>query len=403
MEISEEEELETGPSKPMQPRTAAYPYETTPPLASCYVDIRLGSEAHLRPMTGIFFPAGYKAKAEVDIVIYFHGHRIERRNVKESIVSYWNKAYTPYFPLREVLNESGKNVILVAPTLGPRSQPGWLGSKGGLDRYVNQVLAAITAHGPHKGTKVSVGNIVLAAHSGGGSIMRTRRDERREVLLQHSGMLGLRLPLRRCRRRRMERMGQVAPQIEALLLLERHQDMAECEEAGCDEASQSADRQIRQRPHARSDSVLEGTSFRVTVEGRIAAMRSMIIDCHCHAGKGDGLTGPWDTDAPLHSYLRRATEAGIARTVLFAAFHSDYLIANREVARMVRARKDRFYGFAFVHAQRDRGRIRSMLQEAVDQHGFVGIKLHRYDGRITREVCEDRARSSTPCSLRRHG
>ena len=20
-----------------------------------------------------------------------------------------------------------------------------------------------------------------------------------------------------------------------------------------------------------------------------------IIDCHCHAGTGDGLTGPWDT------------------------------------------------------------------------------------------------------------
>jgi hypothetical protein len=25
----------------------------------------------------------------------------------------------------------------------------------------------------------------------------------------------------------------------------------------------------------------------------------MIIDAHCHAGKGDGLTGPWDTNAPL--------------------------------------------------------------------------------------------------------
>ena len=32
----------------------------------------------------------------------------------------------------------------------------------------------------------------------------------------------------------------------------------------------------------------------------------MIIDCHCHAGKGDGLTGPWDTRAPLDRYLRRA-------------------------------------------------------------------------------------------------
>ena len=46
----------------------------------------------------------------------------------------------------------------------------------------------------------------------------------------------------------------------------------------------------------------------------------MIIDCHCHAGKGDGLTGPWDTAAPLSRYLLRASRAGIDRTVLFAAF-----------------------------------------------------------------------------------
>jgi hypothetical protein len=25
----------------------------------------------------------------------------------------------------------------------------------------------------------------------------------------------------------------------------------------------------------------------------------MIVDCHCHAGKGDLLTGPWDTDARI--------------------------------------------------------------------------------------------------------
>ena len=34
----------------------------------------------------------------------------------------------------------------------------------------------------------------------------------------------------------------------------------------------------------------------------------MIIDCHCHAGKGDGLTGPWDTAAPLEKYLRWAAD-----------------------------------------------------------------------------------------------
>jgi uncharacterized protein len=114
----------------------------------------------------------------------------------------------------------------------------------------------------------------------------------------------------------------------------------------------------------------------------------MIIDCHCHAGKGDGLTGPWDTAAPLQHYLRRAAKAGIERTVLFAAFHSDYAVANREVGRIVASRPDRFYGFAFVHPERDGGRVTALVQEAVGRYGFCGIKVHRYDARITREICE---------------
>lgn len=114
----------------------------------------------------------------------------------------------------------------------------------------------------------------------------------------------------------------------------------------------------------------------------------MIIDSHCHAGKGDGLTGPWDTAAPLDKYLRRAAKAGIQRTVLFAAFHSDYANANREVARIVASRPERFYGFAFVNAARDRGRVMSLVQQAVEGFGFVGIKVHRHDAPISREVCE---------------
>lgn len=114
----------------------------------------------------------------------------------------------------------------------------------------------------------------------------------------------------------------------------------------------------------------------------------MIIDSHCHAGKGDGLTGPWDTDAPLDDYLVRAGRAGINRTVLFPAFHSDYAVANREVAGIVAGRPDRFYGFAMVNAERDRGRVRHMVRAAVEKYGFLGIKVHRHDGRITREVCE---------------
>jgi uncharacterized protein len=114
----------------------------------------------------------------------------------------------------------------------------------------------------------------------------------------------------------------------------------------------------------------------------------MIIDCHCHAGKGDGLTGPWDTSAPLEKYLLRAARAGVNRIVLFAAFHSDYAAANREVARIVASRPDRFYGFVFIHPDRDRGRVAAIVEESVTRHGFCGIKVHRHDARITREVCE---------------
>ena len=130
----------------------------------------------------------------------------------------------------------------------------------------------------------------------------------------------------------------------------------------------------------------------------------MIVDCHCHAGLGDGLTGPWDTAAPLDRYLPRAARAGIERTVLFAAFHSDYAVANREVARIVASRPERFSGFAFVHPARDRGRIAALVQEAVSSSiGFRGIKVHRHDARITREICEVARAFSAADPLRRDG
>lgn len=113
-----------------------------------------------------------------------------------------------------------------------------------------------------------------------------------------------------------------------------------------------------------------------------------IIDCHCHAGKGDGLTGPWDTDAPLRDFMQWATEAGIQQVNLFSAFHSDYAVANTNVAKIVGQNPEKFYGFAFVHAARDAGRIKTMVGKAINDYGFCGIKAHRYDARISREICD---------------
>jgi predicted TIM-barrel fold metal-dependent hydrolase len=122
----------------------------------------------------------------------------------------------------------------------------------------------------------------------------------------------------------------------------------------------------------------------------------VIVDCHCHAGKGDGLSQPADTAAPLGRVLARARAAGIDRTIIFAAFADDYRRANREVAAMIARRPDRLSGFAFLHAARDKGRIETMIREAVLDLGLVGIKLHRHDAPITREVCEAARRYRLP-------
>jgi predicted TIM-barrel fold metal-dependent hydrolase len=114
----------------------------------------------------------------------------------------------------------------------------------------------------------------------------------------------------------------------------------------------------------------------------------VIIDCHCHAGKGDLMTAPWNTVAPLRAYTRRARAAGIDRTVVFAPFHSDYARANAEVARIVSRAGGRLMGFAFVHSSRDAGRIFAMVEQAVRRWGFCGIKVHGSDAMPTREVCE---------------
>jgi hypothetical protein len=117
-------------------------------------------------------------------------------------------------------------------------------------------------------------------------------------------------------------------------------------------------------------------------------MERMIIDCHCHAGKGDRMTAPWNTEAAIEPYLRRARAAGIDKTIVVATFHSNYNKANAEVARIIARYPGRLIGFAFVHATRDAGRIFPMVQRAVSKWRFRGIKIHGFEAMPTREVCE---------------
>jgi predicted TIM-barrel fold metal-dependent hydrolase len=114
----------------------------------------------------------------------------------------------------------------------------------------------------------------------------------------------------------------------------------------------------------------------------------MIVDCHCHAGKGDLLTAPWNTIASIEPYLRRASAAHIDKTIVFPAFHTDYAEANAELARIVARYPRRLIGFAFIHTVRDAGRVYQMVQRAVKQWHFRGIKVHGFESMPNRELCE---------------
>jgi hypothetical protein len=148
--------------------------EAAPPAATLYTEIDLNvvdkaGNRVARPITGIFLPERYAPGPAVDLILYLHGHK---GRADLAIDSYWDRRRTPPFALREATNESRRNLVLVAPTLGPRSEAGSLVRPGGLDAYLERVLAALGAHGPHGGSPPRLGSLILACHSGGGYPMR---------------------------------------------------------------------------------------------------------------------------------------------------------------------------------------------------------------------------------------
>jgi hypothetical protein len=52
----------------------------------------------------------------------------------------------------------------------------------------------------------------------------------------------------------------------------------------------------------------------------------LIIDCHCHAGRGDALTAPWNTTRLEPTCAAR--KSWHHAHDCFPAFHSDYVVAN---------------------------------------------------------------------------
>jgi Uncharacterized protein conserved in bacteria (DUF2272)/Putative peptidoglycan binding domain len=166
---------------PVTPSTGSAPrlikQESTPPGITLYVEIDLQIVDKLKiaapPITGIFIPDKYVPGAAADLILYLHGFKAEAIR-RQAIDQYWNSQRFPYGALREGVNASARNVILVAPTLGSRSEAGRLVRPGGLDAYIEQVRVALKAYSPRRqtGSAPALGNLILACHSGGGLPMR---------------------------------------------------------------------------------------------------------------------------------------------------------------------------------------------------------------------------------------
>lgn len=111
----------------------------------------------------------------------------------------------------------------------------------------------------------------------------------------------------------------------------------------------------------------------------------MIIDCHVHAGHGDGLEHSWDTFEDIDISLKRMDDAGIDKAIILPIGVTNFRTYNREIAQIVQAHPDRLYGFAKVNQTEDKGRIEEMLGEAFNELRLRGLKLH---GHPNREIME---------------
>lgn len=138
---------------------------------------------------------------------------------------------------------------------------------------------------------------------------------------------------------------------------------------------------------------LSRRGFLVSGPAAAAQVRALVIDAHCHAGRGEAMSAPWTTRADVEVTLRHMAEAGIDRTVIFPINNAEYEKPNREIAEICGRYPDKLIGFAKHDPQTEAGRIRVMLRHEVETLGLKGLKLHRLP---TREVLDTVAELGIP-------
>lgn len=145
------------------------------------------------PMTAVFAPDPSMLSGPVDVLLWFHGDKHYWNKEKTEDFSFAGKSIQHYLTalplckLREfILKSTKRKFVLVAPTLNDRTgvsidsknaepkkrnfNPGALRwQQTDAEAYLQQVLNGVQRH---MGVKkaLSLGNVVLAAHSGGGHL-----------------------------------------------------------------------------------------------------------------------------------------------------------------------------------------------------------------------------------------
>jgi hypothetical protein len=139
------------------------------------VPLRASATPEWRQWTAVYYPTAVSRRSTaIDVILYLHGHRTSIPGARRSI---WAYLKHKCWPLREHLEATGKAAVLVAPTLGPKSEPGTLLDAGGLDRYLQRVLA-VSAPYWQGGTAPAIRHLILAGHSGAGQPMRVLANSR---------------------------------------------------------------------------------------------------------------------------------------------------------------------------------------------------------------------------------
>ncbi len=124
-----------------------------------------------------------------------------------------------------------------------------------------------------------------------------------------------------------------------------------------------------------------------------AQARPLVIDAHCHAGRGQAMSAPWTTRADVEVTLHHMEEAGIDRTVVFPINNTDYEKPNQEIAEICGRHPGKFIGFAKHDPQTEPGRLGPKLRREVESLGLKGLKLHRLP---TRELLDAVAELGIP-------